>query len=326
MSVGATAAEEMLRSLGIAAPPVKKESEGINVVVGAEGGLGRAVVDALLKESLKVRAVLLQLTKGGTPFGDGVETSVADPLRPDSLAVACAGAYAIYDCYEPGYKKWQELTSRVASRLVLASIDTGATFVLASHLFQAESDNSKVEKEVVAANQSRLTKTVAVRIPQLYGPGVVNGLWAIIFESVIKGKKAHWMGDSNVPRSFLYVKDAAAAIVLLGRSLWGHGRVWTVAGPPPLTGRRFIELAFMSAGKEPQVGIWGRGVVLTGRLLASDSKELLALPYDYYSSFVLDGSEFAAAFPSWKYTQHEEAIKETLGWYESRLASDGGAR
>jgi nucleoside-diphosphate-sugar epimerase len=325
MCVGATDAEEMLRSLGITAPTVTKESEGINAVVGAEGGLGRAVVDALLKESLKVRAVLLGPAKAGFPFSEGVETATADPLRPDSLANACAGAYTIYDCFEPGYKKWRELTSSVASRLVLASIDGGTTLVLASHLMRAESDNSKLENEVIAANRSRLTRTVVVRIPQLYGPRVVNGLWQMIFESAIKGNKAHWMGNLNAPRSLLYVNDAAVAIVLLGRSLWGHGRVWTIAGPPPLTGRRFIELAFMAAGREPQFGSWGRGVVLTGSLLASNSKELLALPYDYYSPFVLDGSEFATAFPSWKYTPHEEAIKETLGWYKSRSTANSEA-
>jgi nucleoside-diphosphate-sugar epimerase len=319
--MSATASEELLRTLGITASAVTRESEGVNVVIGAEGGLGSAVVGALLKESLKVRAVnLAQRSADAQPI-EGVETVSADPLRPDSLANACRGAYTIYDCYEPAYKKWQELTANVGSRLVSTSIDNGAIFVLVSHLVLKETDNVKLENEVIAANQSRLTRTVAVRVPQLYGPGVVNALWQMIFESASKGKKAHWMGDSRVPRSYLYVKDAAAGIVLLGRSLWGHGRVWTMAGPPPLTGRRFIELAFAAAGKEPRIGTWGRGVVLTGSLLASDSKALLALPYDYYAPFAVDGSEFTTAFPSWKYTSHEEAIKQTFDWYESRLES-----
>jgi len=118
------------------------------------------------------------------------------------------------------------------------------------------------------------------------------------------------------------VGDAASKMILLGKSLWAHGRAWNLSGPAPISGRAFIEYAYRAAGREPRVGHWGRGVMLTGRFLSSDAKGFLELPYNYYDPFILDGSEFTEAFPSMAYTPHEEAIGKTYGWYESRLKNN----
>ena len=292
---------------------------GLLVVMGAARPLGRAVLGELAAAGSNVRGVALDAAAVDGSFPASVEIVAADPLKPGSLVEACRGGGVIYDCFEPSHSNWKRAFREATGSVLLASIEVGADLVLANHLIAQEDENASMEKDLLNAHRSNLIRTLVARMPQLYGEGVVNRLWQDIFESAVLGKKAHWMGDPDVARSLLYVGDAASKMILLGRSPWAYGRIWNLSGPAPITGRAFIESAFKAAGRKPNVGRWGRGVMLTGRLLSSDAKGFLELPYNYYDPFVLDGSEFVEAFPSTTYTPHEEAIATTYKWFDDRL-------
>lgn len=291
---------------------------GLQVVMGAARPLGRAVLEELAAAGSKVRAVTLDAATVGGPLSASVEIVAADPLKAGSLVKACRDGAVVYDCFEPSHSNWKRVFREATGNVLLASIEAGADLILANHLITEEGENASTENDLFNAHRSNLIRTLVARMPQLYGPGVVNSLWQDIFESAVLGKTAHWMGDSEVTRSLLYVGDAASKMILLGRSPWAHGRAWNLAGPAPISGRAFIEYAFRAAGREPKVGHWGRGLMLTGRFLSSDAKGFLELPYNYYNSFVLDGSEFMEAFPSMPYAPHDEAIAKTYQWFEAR--------
>ena len=291
---------------------------GLQVVMGAARPLGRAVLEELAAAGSRVRGVTLDAATVEGPLSASVEIVAADPLKPESLVKACRDGEAVYDCFEPSHSNWKRVFREATGNVLLASIEAGADLILANHLIAEEGENASTESDLLNAHRSNLIRTLVARMPQLYGPGVVNRLWQDIFESAILGKTAHWMGDPEVARSLLYVGDAASKMILLGRSPWAHGRAWNLSGPAPISGRAFIEHAYRAAGREPKVGHWGRGVMLTGRFLSSDAKGFLELPYNYYNPFVLDGSEFMEAFPSIAYTPHDEAIAKTYRWFEAR--------
>ena len=291
----------------------------LQIVVSAAGPLGQAVLKSLASGPSRVRGVVFDPSQIEGSYPGSAEIVSVNPLIVSSLAEAFKGATVVYDCFEPDYSNWKRAMKEVTSNVLSASIEAGASLVFASHLLVSEEDNAALENDVFNAHNSNLTKTSVARMPQIYGPREVNVLWEHIFECVLRGKKAHWLGDLDVPRSLLYVDDAARMMTLLGRSPGAYGRRWNLPGPEPITGRAFIELAYGAAGREPRVGHWGRGIMMTGRLLGSDAKEFLGLPYDYYKPFVLDGSEFAATFPSSNYTSHQEAIGRTVRWFRALL-------
>ncbi|HZW85445.1 MAG TPA: NAD(P)H-binding protein [Nitrososphaerales archaeon] len=299
------------------------EFSGLHVVLGAGKALGRAVVERLASESRNVRAVVLDPSQADTRFPEGVETAVVDPMQVQSIADQCKGAYVVYYCYEPSYSAWKKVWPEVTSNVLLASIDAGVSTIFTSPLVQSSEDNARVEHEILKAHGGGLTRTTVARIPQLYGARVLNPLWRLVYDSAIEGKKAHWVGDLEVRRTFLDVDDAANALVTLGNSVWTHGRTWSVASPGTLTGREFIELAFKAAGNTPKVGKWGRGIVLTGSLLATDARAIIEMPYDYYDQFVVDGKDFSEAFPTFSYTSPEKTMAKALSWYKSQLALVG---
>jgi NAD dependent epimerase/dehydratase family len=290
-----------------------------HVVLGAESPLGKSLVDHLVAESRNVRAV--SFGPGSQAAPQGSESVSADPFQTGSIAESCRGASKIYDCFLPDFGSWKKTLPEVTGNVLLAAIEVGATAVFSIHVVSTVVDNIHLEREIINAHGSGLTRTVFARFPQLFGPGVDNPLYRLVYDAALQGKKAHWIGDLDVQRSFLDVNDAAKAMVLLAETPSTHGRGWSVASPTPLTGREFIELTFKAAGKEPKVGKWGRGIILTGSLLATDTRELLEMPYDYYSSLVLDGSEFTEALPGFSYTAADRTMAAALAWYKGQSTS-----
>ena len=285
------------------------------VVLGAGRPLADAVVQRLAAESRDVSPVFLE---GDKVTGNATRTaglSVVDPAKTESIAQACRGAGTIFSCIEPDFSS-QRAWTEYSSNIVYAAIEVGALLTFASHLRNSESDNTTLESDIVNAHQSELTKTVVARMPQLFGRGVINPLWKLIYNAVLSGKRAHWVGDPNVQRSLLDVEDAAGAMIELAGSPGAHGRAWNIANPETVSGRRFAELTFAAKGLEPKVGSWGRGILLTGGPLSSDSRDVLKMPYDYYSPFVLSGEEFSRAFPSFRFTPPQESISKGLVWFE----------
>ena len=293
----------------------------MSVVLGVERPLGRVLVDKLLSDSKKVRAVYLERQAGEGIRIPDAQTVIIDPAEPFNVTEACTGASVVYDCYEPNYSTWKWSWPRVTSNVVLAAIEASATLVFASHLLNSESENERQEAEVLRANNSRLVRTVVARMPQLMGVRVVNPLWKLIYDSVLAGKKAHWVGDPDVPRSLLDVEDGAMAMVSLAETPDLAGKTWGVASPDSMTGRLFIELAFKAVNRKPEVGRWGRGVVLTGGLLATDAREVLKMPYDYSVPFQLNGKDFADALPAFHFTPPEVSLAKGIGWYKSSLST-----
>ena len=305
--------------------PLSERMKGrrMAVVLGAERPLGRVLVDVLLSESKDVRAVYLERKAAGQGAIPGTQTVIIDPHEAFNVTEACQGAEVVYDCYEPNYSDWKRVLPEVTSNVVFAAIEDSATLVFASHLLNSESENERQEAEVLRVHSSKLIRTVVARIPQLMGVRVINPLWKLIYDSVLAGKKAHWIGDPDVPRSILDVEDAARALMQLAASPQLCGRTWAVSSPSSVTGRQFIELAFRAVGRKPNVGSWGGGVVKIGGLFASETREVLKMPYDYHNSFELDGKDFAEALPTFCFTPPEKSLSEGISWYkDQRLQVD----
>jgi nucleoside-diphosphate-sugar epimerase len=289
-----------------------KGMTGVHVVVGAGPPLGAAVVHRLHVSGEQIRAVVLDRNHMSSPFDSSVEVVVGDPMDVLSVEKFCSGATVVYNCFEPLYSRRGELSSRVCSNLLLASINERAVLAIASRLLNSTEDNLTMEDDAMEASGSKVAKVVIAQIPQIYGPGTVPESMSNVFDDVIRGKKAHWIGPLEVQRSMVYSLDAADALVTLANNEFSQGRKWTVAGPGPLTGKDIIEMSFRAVERAPQI----RSGILSfaGRVPISRQKS----PFDYETDFVLDGGDFSLAFPAFAYTPHETAIATTFEWYRDR--------
>jgi nucleoside-diphosphate-sugar epimerase len=151
---------------------------------------------------------------------------------------------------------------------------------------------------------------------ELYGPRVESLLGANLFGAVPAGRRAHWIGDPDLPVTPLFIGDFARGLAVLGERPEALGRAWHVPHPPPLTGREFVGLIAAAAGTRPRTTGHGTATVRALGLVSSLAREGAELVYQFEQPFVVDGSRFVDAFGG-RATPHEEGVRQTLAWYRT---------
>jgi nucleoside-diphosphate-sugar epimerase len=318
----------------------KNMSQTHHAVFGAAGSLGAAIVRRLAALGVHTRAVVRSLDRAKQVFPQQatIEIEVGDALNAESVHTLCHDARTIYHCVNVPYQHWSEIMPKVTDNILAGAKEAKASMVFPGNVYgygrfqnipatedhplAATSKKGKlrntIESKVIDAHKSGEASVVIPRFPDYYGPNVVNRLMGSIFEDAIAGKKARWIGKLDVPHDLIYIEDAAAAAVLLAMNEDTHRQVWHVPGAGPLTGRQFIEMAFKAAGNKPDIGLLSGGSLRFASLINSDAREMKELLYEFEEPLVLDGTKFASAFPSFKYTPNEEAIRKTVEWFRKR--------
>lgn len=317
-----------------------KNMSQTHVVFGAAGSLGAAIVRRLAALGMPARCVVRSLdsAKRVLPRQTTVEIEVGDALNTESVLALCRNAKTIYHCVNVPYQHWSEIMPKVTDNILAGAKEVKANVVFPGNVYgygrfqyipatedhplAATSKKGKlrnaIERKLMDAHKAGDVIVVIPRFPDYYGPNVVNRLIAPIFENAIAGKKAQWFGKVDVPHNLIYIEDAAAAAVLLATNEDAYGQVWHVPGAGPLTGRQFIEMAFKAAGNKPDIGVLSSGSLRFASLVNSEAREMKELLYEFEEPLVLDGTKFASAFPSFKYTPHEEAVQKTVEWFRKR--------
>ncbi len=144
-----------------------------------------------------------------------------------------------------------------------------------------------------------------------------------IFRSALKDKKARWPGKLDAMHEFIFISDAAKAMVAASERPDASGQDFNVPGPEPIRVRDFIDRVFTQAGFEPKMTGTSRLSVRLAGLFNSTARAFAEMQYLTEEPLILDGSKFNNFF-GMKYPtrSYEDGIRETLAWLrKSRLAA-----
>jgi uncharacterized protein YbjT (DUF2867 family) len=105
-----------------------------HVVLGASGGIGGAVLDALIAQRAgRIRAVARRPPRGQAR--PGVEWVAADVRTRDGAARAVRDADVVYHCAQPGYTSWPAEFPPLNDAVLAAVAEVGARLVYADNLY-----------------------------------------------------------------------------------------------------------------------------------------------------------------------------------------------
>ena len=110
-----------------------ERADGLQVVLGAGGGTGRAITDELVRQGRRVRAVSRSGHVAGLPAS--VEHVAADLYDVASATAAVAGASVVYHAAQPPYADWVGRFERMNDAVARAAGATGARLVFADNLY-----------------------------------------------------------------------------------------------------------------------------------------------------------------------------------------------
>ncbi|RYY20294.1 MAG: NAD-dependent epimerase/dehydratase family protein [Chitinophagaceae bacterium] len=305
----------------------------LNVLLGANGTIGSALIPVLQKNGEPMRLVSRRPMKV-----DGAETFVADALDRERLFEAVKGSAVVYLVIGLLYdsKTWEKDWPVIMRNVIDACKSSNAKLVFFDNVYmygrvhgymsettpyKPVSRKGKVRAAIATMLQNEMKegtiKAIIARAVDFYGPNVTDKSAAgvLVFSNMKKKKKAQWFINANVPRSYSYVPDAVAALYKLAKSESAYGQVWHLpAVKPPLTGKEFIELAAKYMGASDKFKVLPKFVLKLIGLFNPFLREIYEMHYQDEYPFLFDSSKFEREF--WMQpTGYDEAIKTTAEWY-----------
>ena len=306
-------------------------------VLGGNGSIGHAIVRRAPLQGHTVRAVVRDpgSARGMPP---GAEVVGADLLDGEAVLRACEGCDAIVHAGNAPYNEWREKVPTMARNALCAAEATGATLgfpgnvyvyghprthpVTEDHPMEPHTVKGKirlqVEREYLQAHREGRIKVVIPRYPDFYGVGIAHEFVRPIYEGALTGNGCRWPITANADHEFIYIDDAADAMLTLLQIPAAHGRAVHVPGPGTITAREFISIAYRLGGHEPKIGTYGRGMVRLVGLWNSTARAAYEMLYLFDEPLILDGTLYRTLTGSpHPATSYEEGMRRTLEWYRT---------
>jgi len=304
-----------------------------HVVLGATGGAGRAVVNELVKRGRPVRAVS---RSEGAGFPEAVELVSADCTDLDAARAACEDASVVYNCLNVPYEQWADVLPVLTENSMAAAQAAGAPLIVTDNLYMyGPTDGpltedtprrpqgpkgtlrATLEAKLIDAHEQDRVRAAIGRASDFYGPHANSSTRELVFEAILDGKTAAWLGSLDAPHTMSYLPDFAAGLVTLGTHERALGDIWHLPSNAPITGRRFIEYVYDILGESPRMRAYGYWSLTLAGLFDAQIWEAREVLYQFREPFVMDTSKFEKAFEH-TVTPYDTALRETLNWHRAQ--------
>jgi nucleoside-diphosphate-sugar epimerase len=299
-------------------------------VLGAAGGLGRNVAEAAARAGHDVRAFVRQVR--GEPLPGAMQVIEGDANRQEDVTRALRGVEVAYFCLNPRFSRWLEDFPGLLATAVAAARETGARLVFPANVWvygpgQPGRLVGETRAPTPSSGRGRLRAAMEqtlrdsgcrfcmVRLPEYYGPHVVT-LTARVFRAALAGARTLWPGPLDVEVEFVFLPDAAQALIQVGSAEGTDGEVFHVPGIPT-TPREFIAAVYQAVGTQPRALAVPTFVLKLAGLVSATARAAADVAHLWTRPIRLDGSRYASRFGRVPQTPYAEGISRTLAWHRS---------
>lgn len=163
-----------------------------------------------------------------------------------------------------------------------------------------------------------------VHLPDFYGPGVVNPLVRPLFENALAGRDVKFPGPLDVPHEFIYIDDAARALITVAGREECFGKRYNVGGVEPITVRRFVELIYLAVGTRGRVRGMPPWLLRLLGLFSAEARVASGIMHVFAWDTTMDGPAFRRETGFTPQVGYEEGIRQTVAWFHKE--QEGGER
>lgn len=308
-----------------------------HLVVGITGGIGRATAKALVEKGKKVIGFARNEEKAKKYIDglDGVELFIGDAANIDDLRNALKEAKYLHYCVNIPYDQWEAKSEKLLAVSVDAAVEANAKLIFPGNVYvygepqytpvneghphapmtKKGRIRDRMEKSLWSAWKEHGLNYSIIRMPDFYGPFVVNDYYDKIFRNALKGKKITWYGDLKVPIEFIYIEDGGKAMAAAALSSKADHMIFNIPGYKPTTAKEFLKTVVKHSGKRSSIrGVNIEALVLIAGLFNPVAREFRELFYLKQQELILNGNLYKTTFGELPATPYEEGIKKTLEW------------
>ncbi|HUB60058.1 MAG TPA: NAD-dependent epimerase/dehydratase family protein [Puia sp.] len=303
----------------------------IHTILGAGGIIGDSLARELIAHLLPVRLVsrhpkpVLNATLHNADMT--YPAQALDAIRDSSVVYCCIGL-------PYNYSVWRQQWPRIIDNLIAACRQTNAKLLFFDNVYMYGQTSGPMTEETPYNPASRkgdlrariatqlmsevrkgnITAAIA-RSADFYGPGAVKTSIPnfLVFQRLLKNRRAQWLVNAHVRHSFTYTPDAARALRLLAQDDNAWNQVWHLpTAANPLTGAGFIEKAAAELHKANQYAVLSKWMIRLGGIFDRTTAELYEMLYQYESEYIFSSAKFESAY-SFQPTPYEQGIREIAG-------------
>lgn len=285
-----------------------------HVIVGA-GAVGRGTAERLVAAG---NHVIVVTRSGSGPSHPAIELVAADAADAARLTEIATGSQALYNCANPPYHKWATAWPPMAASFLATAETTGARLVTMSNLYGFAAGTSPMRAteelrpttrkgairadmwhDALAAHGAGRIRATEARASDYVGPGLGDSshLGDRVMPRVLAGKRASFVGDPTLARSWSYIGDVCTTLATLGTDDRALGRAWHVPSLAPMSADDYVAAVCRSAGVEPVTLERIPKVALkTLGLVVPMIRELGEMLYQFEGPFEIDAADTTEMF------------------------------
>ncbi|AND69216.1 hypothetical protein ATSB10_17620 [Dyella thiooxydans] len=306
-------------------------NERTALVVGANGGIGQAMVAALKRHGWRVRALVRSLRE----TDPAVDWRVGDAMQAQDVRAAAEGVQLIVHAVNPpGYRDWQRLVLPMVDNTIAAACAVGARILLPGTIynfgpdaFPRLSESSpqhpstakgaiRVELERrLAAAVGQGARVLILRCGDFFGPQVGNNWFA---QGVVRPgrpvRTLYYPGAPDHRHAWAYLPDVAeTAARLLDREGELADREVFHFGGSFIDGHELCDAVRRATGNEAlRLGRFPWWLVALAAPFHTTLRELQRMRYLWRTPIALDDRKLIGFLGDTCYTPLERALRDTL--------------
>ncbi|WP_312475078.1 SDR family NAD(P)-dependent oxidoreductase [Neobacillus sp.] len=301
------------------------------LVLGASGGMGYALVSELISRGINVVAFSRGKEKLEQLYMKQASVTIfsGDALNQRELIEAADGVDVIFHTVSFPYQEWEkkhlqclDIVLNVAKikQAKVAFVDNiyayGRQYKIVNEDIKKEphTKKGKIRLEMEKRMKESNVSTLIVHMPDLYGPNAENTILSETLNSVVKNKKAIFVGSTKIAREFLYTKDGAKAMVELSLRQDAYNQNWNIPSIKPITGEELISTIREITGYQKKVRTITKGMIRFFGLFSPFMKEMVEMMYLTESPILLSGEKYEKKINSLPCTSYKQGIQETISW------------
>ena len=315
--------------------------QGNYLILGSTGSIGYAFTTALLAKHESVTILVRRKKKALKLFDNSAILHIVegDVRNRDLLNTLASEANYIFHGINYPYHKWDMFMEPVTGNVIDAASQNNSILIFPGNIYSFGNVDEEIKETTVpvpvtkkgklrwrliqllknAADEGKC-KIIILRLPDFWGPNVLNGLIKPIFRNAAKNKPIEWLIDADIPHQFVYTPDAAQLMLKLCRETeMDNFTLYNYGGTVITSMRSWAREISSVAGSPDQVKVIPKFILQIAGIFSPVVKELKENFYQFENSIILNDEKIRAKYPDFKPTPMTEAISETIDWFRTNV-------
>ena len=300
-------------------------------ILGAGGAIGIELAKALTTYTTDIRLV----SRNPKKVNPNDELFSADLTNREEVFKAIEGSEIVYVTVGFAYntKIWQKLWPPFIKNVIDACIQHHTKMVFFDNIYAIGGDNVKhitegspispcskkgevraeVDKLILNAIEHRQLNAIIARSADFFSEVKASSMaMNLIYDNLIKGKKAQWMCDVKKVHSMSYTPDLAKGTAILGNTPDAYNQIWNLpTDSEKITGEGWINLFAKEMNTTNKYQVLPNWLIKILGWFIPIMKELPEMNYQYDRDYFFDSSKFNKRF-NYTPTKNAIAVKQTV--------------